>query len=364
MKKLLLTIISLAIFGPLCANEEITKTQEGKTESRFQSAKYAYTLIKEEGRIKLNWSPAKKTSSTQPVASAGSDVKACVGADVVLSSRGSYDPLGQEMSRSWYWLTRPLDSRAVIQGAASEMCHIVPDKPGEYTVGLEITTSDNRRATDSVSISATICDYAPRAAIAGPADICGRLPLAIKLDGSKSHTKEGQIIKYYWLVESAPGGGLNYINNGQEIDYLIELPGAYVFSLVVENSLRYLSDKVYFQVKISDGEPPLITGQGERKEFRTLLMKKDTAELEVRVRFESDCKKEPTEYVYLRRAQNEAEFGPARIIPTDSIKNDPRTGIASFSIYDDYLLSGVGYIYLVAGISEQGKVLTFMELSL
>jgi len=365
IKTAIIAILAFTTGGSwmLHSSDETINTQ-GRIESKFSSQRYDYTLIKQGNQVKLTWRDICEASGTQPVASAGSDVKACVGAAVTLNSRGSYDPLGMTLSRSWYWLTRPLDSLAVISGADAEMCHIVPDKPGEYTVGLEVWTSDNRRATDSVSISATVCDYTPRAAIAGPADICGKLPLTIKLDGSKSHTKEGQIVKYYWQVESAPGGYVKYINNGQEIDYIIELSGNYVFSLVVENSLRYLSDKVYFQVRISDGEPPTITGQGERSSYRTLLIKKDTATINVRIRFESDCKKEPVEYVYLRRAENEAQFGPARLIPADTIKNDPRTGIASLSIYDDYLLGGVAYIYLVAGISEEGKVLTFMELAL
>jgi len=71
------------------------------------------------------------------------------------------------------------------------------NRPGEYTVILSILDEHNFTATDSVTIIVT--NKAPTASIQTiPLNRTLEVGKPLKLDGSKSQDKDGEIISYYW----------------------------------------------------------------------------------------------------------------------------------------------------------------------
>ncbi len=371
MKKAIKAIlIGIAIAGGIafCDGQEISKKQHGnRVESYFKTSKSDYVLIVEQSNIKINWSPSTagaRIAADQPVANAGDDVTACVDSIVTLSSAGSYDPQGLALQRSWYWVSKPAESEAALAGAGNESCSFEADVLGKYTVGLKVWAPDNRSDSDTVAVTVEDCDYAPKAVIRGPGEICMEMPATFKLDGSDSHTKEGSISKYTWAIISAPTSNIQTIDNEHEYLVQVDTPGRYQFSLIVENSLGLESKPVYYSVKVSDGEPPTINGTGKRKTFKSLLMERDIAVLNITIQYRSDCRKSPEKYIYAKRALEEAEFGPATNISNDAIDSNENTRTSRVTIEDNYLKTGHSYIYLIAGLNGNGEVITYQEIQI
>ena len=366
--KALLLGIALSGEMAICDGQEICKKQYGnKVESYFKTLKTEYVLIVEENNIRVNWSPSTagaRIAADQPVAKAGDDITACVDSIVTLSSSGSHDPQGMSLQRSWYWVSKPAKSEAVLAGAGNESCSFEADVLGKYTVGLKVWTPDNRSDSDTVAVTVEDCDYAPKAVIRGPGEICMEMPATFKLDGSDSFTKEGSISKYTWAIISAPTSNIQTVDNEHEYLVQVDMPGRYQFSLVVENSLGLESKPVYYSVKVSDGEPPSINGTGNRKTFKSLLMERDIAILNITIQYRSDCRKSPEKYIYAKKAFGEAEFGPATNISNDAIDSNENSRISRVTIEDNYLKTGHSYIYLIAGLNENGEVITYQEIQI
>lgn len=363
-------LLGIAIAGEMafCDGQEISKKQyNNKVESYFKTGKSEYVLINEQNTIRINWSPSAagvRIAADQPVANAGDDVTACVDSIVTLSSAGSHDPQGMSLQRLWYWVSKPAKSEAVLAGAGNESCDFKADVLGKYTVGLKVWTPDNRSNSDTVAVTVEDCDYAPKAVIRGPGEICMEMPATFKLDGSDSFTKEGSISKFTWAIISAPTSNIQTIDNEHEYLVQVDMPGRYQFSLVVENSLGLESKPVYYSVKVSDGEPPSINGTGERKSFKSLFMERDIAILNITIQYRSDCRKSPEKYIYAKRALEEAEFGPATNISNDAIDSNENSRISRVTIEDNYLKTGHSYMYLIAGLNENGEVITYKEIQI
>jgi hypothetical protein len=370
---LALVIISSATLG---ASQEIdVKKLQNRIENRFNTRDYQYILIRTDEKLIIKWAPApretiveieksRRAAIEMPVADAGDDINACLNADVVLNSAGSFDPMGQGLSRKWSWTTRPPGSDSELNGVNTEKCQFKPDLPGDYVVELVVWTADDRTGTDTVNITVADCDFAPRAVIDGPGQICGPMPATIHLDGSNSFTQQGYIISYNWQIISSPDKSIQEQINGDKIDYIVNTPGRYDFSLTVESSLKMTSEPVYYSIKVSDGEPPEINGKGKRNTVGSLLIKRDFVQISMTIKYLSDCKKDPAKYIFTRRAINETEFGPITEIIKESITVNTTTGISYFAVNDGDLLPTVKYIYLIAGLSAQGDVLTFKEVLL
>jgi hypothetical protein len=343
------------------------KKLNDRIENRFETDQTQYVVIKSGGRFNVRWSPSRAGKAAEiiwPIANAGDDVSACNEAEVTLSSSGSYDPMGMDLSIKWTWVSKPAGSEAVINNSNNKNCYIIPDQLGIYTVGLNVRTGDNREASDIVVITVSDCDYRPKAVIDGPGEVCDKMPITFRLDGSDSHTREGDIVRYNWAVESSPSSLIEMTDNGREIDITVDMPGMYEISLTVENSLGLSSETVYYKVKVSDGDPPQISGAGTRKTISALLLKRDTVKINIYVRYLSDCRKVPAKYIYAMRALGELEYNEPKEISSNNINSNEDTGVSSFEIAEECLIPGTRYYFLIAGVTDQGEVLTFKEMSI
>ncbi len=77
-------------------------------------------------------------ANTPPVAEAGPEQTVSLNATVQLDGSGSTDADGNPLSFSWGFITKPLDSVAVLSDPTNEAPTFVADKPGVFSVGLVV----------------------------------------------------------------------------------------------------------------------------------------------------------------------------------------------------------------------------------
>jgi hypothetical protein len=100
-------------------------------------------------------------TNAPPVADAGPDQNAFVGMPVTLDSRGSSDPDGGALVRTWTFLTQPAGSTAQLSDAGADQPSFVPDRVGLYELELLVTDTFGAGATDRVVVEATVAPNVP-----------------------------------------------------------------------------------------------------------------------------------------------------------------------------------------------------------
>ncbi len=196
---------------------------------------YVFRLIVNDGAAAS--APSTVTIATRnsaPVARAGADLSAAVGARVRLDGSGSTDVDGDALTYAWTLIAQPAGSGAALLEAdpASPLAEFLLDKPGHYLAQLVVSDGYADSLPDTVAISTL--NSAPRAD-AG-ADQTARVGAQVQLDGSASSDPDGDSLAYRWSL-TVPAGSQAALTaiTAAATSFAVDKPGTYLAQLIVND---------------------------------------------------------------------------------------------------------------------------------
>lgn len=223
------------------------------------------------------------TEQTKPQLSEINDQKVLVGESAELEIQDAFDPDGDDILMFWDLEKSPMGSSAQIQNPTSESPTIITDKPGKYSIRLQV--SDNKHIIKSNLFKVHAVEFFDRSnralgcvldriffdgfeglftntapvADVGP-DTTGVIGQTIVLDGSLSSDIDLDTLTYSWSLLTAPNGSTAVIDNDDQIQAGLtpDLVGDYVAQLIVNDGCLD-SDPDSALVTISVNQPPTIT---------------------------------------------------------------------------------------------------------
>jgi hypothetical protein len=172
------------------------------------------------------------TTNSIPVADAGIDQTAPVGATVTLDGSHSIDVDGDPLTFSWS-LTLPAGSLASLSDSSEVKPTFDIDLPGTYIAQLVVNDGTADSAVDTTSISTT---NSPPVADAGP-DQTLLVEDTVFLDGSGSSDVDGDALSFSWSL-TKPAGSTTLLSDPSAVkpSFFVDVPGTYVVQLIVNDS--------------------------------------------------------------------------------------------------------------------------------
>ena len=173
------------------------------------------------------------TLNSPPIARAGADQTAPVGATVTLDGSGSSDVDGNALAFQWSLTSRPAGSTAVLSDPAAVAPAFTIDVPGTYVAQLIVNDGTVNSAPDTVSITTV---NSPPVANAG-LDRTALVGETVALDGSASHDVDGDMLTYFWSFTSRPIGSSAALSDPSAVSpaFTIDRSGVYVVQLIVND---------------------------------------------------------------------------------------------------------------------------------
>jgi hypothetical protein len=200
------------------------------------AGQYVVELVVDDGTVSSAPDTAVlSTANSRPVANAGADQTAAVGATVQLDGSGSGDPDGDTLGYQWSLATRPAGSAAALQGANTVLPSLTIDRAGTYVVQLIVNDGISVSEADTVSISTQ--NSVPVAIIDGPDSV--HFGATVPLTGLRSSDPDGDPLSFNWSLLSTPQGSSAALNEPFAIapQFLADLPGTYVAQLIVGDGI-------------------------------------------------------------------------------------------------------------------------------
>lgn len=184
----------------------------------------------------VNESTANETEqkNTQLVVSFDLQHEYELGGAVALDASKSYDPAGSLIRYQWRLLSTPENSHAQIDAPNDVKTVLKPDVAGEYKVELSVS-SDQGMTVVQHTFLAKQGNLAPIANAGDRQEVVKGS--TITLDGAKSYDPDGSSIAYQWQVVKQPESSSVALSDAAITNPSVtfELPGEYVFSLVVND---------------------------------------------------------------------------------------------------------------------------------
>ena len=173
------------------------------------------------------------TENSRPVAKAGPDQPAVVGATVQLNGSKSSDVDGDGLTWHWTLLSRPADSTATLLNPALVNPTFVVDRAGTYIVQLII----NDGALDSLPDTVSITTENSRPVAKAGLDQTVAVGTTVQLDGSESHDADGDALMYQWSLSAKPAGSTAALSDANAVNpaFRVDLHGNYVAQLLVND---------------------------------------------------------------------------------------------------------------------------------
>ncbi len=214
------------------------------------------------------------TVNSAPVANAGPDKSAAVGANVVLDGSNSFDIDGDPLSYSWLLKQVPNGSTSTITGEYTAKPTITLDKPGEYLAELTVSDGALNSQPDTAKIS-TI--NSPPIADAGP-DQSVPLLSTVYLDGSGSTDVDGDPLQFAWSILSKPTNSSAFLSDMHAVNPSITLDtsGEYLFQLIVNDGVTE-SNPDTVQLVTSNTRPLADSGKDQTAYVGTTVLLDGTA---------------------------------------------------------------------------------------
>jgi len=179
--------------------------------------------------------PETNVTNTAPVSDAGPDQVVASGNVVTLDGSDCFDPDGDNLTFNWTLTSMPTGSTAVLSGDTSAQPAFTADLPGDYVISLVVSDGRASSASDTVSVTANAPNPVPVADAGAVQNVLtGSL---VTLDGSASFDPNGDQITYAWSFISVPAGSAATLSDATSVtpNFMPDLPGAYVVSLVVND---------------------------------------------------------------------------------------------------------------------------------
>jgi hypothetical protein len=171
--------------------------------------------------------------NSAPVASAGADQSASVGAEVTLEGGGSSDPDGDPLTFAWRSLSSPGGITVSLEDGATAQAKFTPTAAGVYA--FELTVSDGELAArDTVLVTVGAANRVP-VVDAGP-DQSITLG-AVATIAATASDPDGDPLTYAWIVASRPQGSTASLSatNVPSVSITPDIAGAYVLELTVSD---------------------------------------------------------------------------------------------------------------------------------
>jgi hypothetical protein len=182
----------------------------------------------------IQWSVTPLSGNHPPVANAGPDQTADVGAIVALNGSGSSDLEGDAITFAWAFLSLPVGSSAALENSTTVNPSFVVDVAGTYVVQLIVHDGTSSSAPDTVIIDTE--NSAP-VANAGP-DQTALVGQTVTLNGSGSSDVDGDPLTFAWSFVQQPPGSAAALSDpaAAHPQFTVDAPGTYRLRLVVNDS--------------------------------------------------------------------------------------------------------------------------------
>jgi hypothetical protein len=196
---------------------------------------YVAQLIVEDGTTNSNPSTVMITTTTKPIANAGSAQTVQVGSvPVTLSGTGS-DPQGLALTFHWT-LQPPLGSKAFLSNPGIPNPTFVPDVPGQYIAQLIVNNGVLNSDPSIVIITAK--DTQPVANAGRPQTIA--VGTTAILDGSGSSDSNQAALIYKWTLLTIPAGSTTVLLSPTTVSptFVADVAGTYVAQVIVNDGIQ------------------------------------------------------------------------------------------------------------------------------
>jgi len=201
------------------------------------------------------------TRNSPPLANAGPDQTASVGATVALNGSASSDVDGNPLTFAWSITASPTGSTAVLLNPTAAMPSFVADRAGQYIVQLIVNDGTVNSAPDTVVIST---GNSPPTANAGP-DQTVAVGRPVSLNGSGSTDVDGNTLTFAWSFVSRPAGSTATLSNPAAVmpTFTADVPGNFVLQLIVnDGTVNSAPDTV--QITTTNTAPTANAGPDQR----------------------------------------------------------------------------------------------------
>ena len=215
-------------------------------------------------------------SNHPPVADAGPDQNAEIGAKVILDGSGSTDKDGDRLSFKWEIIESPEGSAAELDDSISVMPSFFANVAGTYVIELTVqevkkekgkkrhkrkykrkNTREGKSDTDIVNIF--VDGNTPPVANAGE-DQMVEVDGIVKLDGSGSSDVDGDELTFRWRLKSVPPGSGAILDDLEAVmpTFKADKEGEYIAELIVNDGLvDSQADEVVINTKQEENLPPV-----------------------------------------------------------------------------------------------------------
>ncbi|GAB4196182.1 MAG: hypothetical protein Tsb002_29360 [Wenzhouxiangellaceae bacterium] len=195
---------------------------------------------------------AQDQTQAMPVANAGPDQAADVGALVILDGSLSYHPGGEALSYTWSVQSAPV--AVTLSQTDSLRPQLTLAVPGDYQLQLTVSDGNGLSHSDSVLIST---GNVPPVAAAG-LDRVAAVGEQVIVDASASTDANGDRLSYQWQLIEQPAGSLALLSDATALrpQITLDVAGDYVLELVVSDSQGALSEADRLVIS-SQNLPPL-----------------------------------------------------------------------------------------------------------
>ncbi len=175
------------------------------------------------------------TSNSPPVADAGLDQTAPVGATIFVFGGASNDANGDPLTFSWSLASAPTGSAAALSSLADVQTSFVVDVAGEYVVELVVNDGFDNSAPDTAIVTT---ENTPPVADAG-LDQAVEVGDPVALDGTFSFDIDDDPLTYLWSLISIPEGSQAFIADAMAAtaDFVADLEGMYIAQLIVNDGM-------------------------------------------------------------------------------------------------------------------------------
>jgi hypothetical protein len=204
----------------------------------------------------------------KPVAVAGDDAQSEMGVAIIVDGSASYDPEGATLTYLWSFTAVPQGSGLSTVFAEGSVFSFLPDVTGEFELSLVVSDGEQESEADTINftviegtknqlaelgeactshldckslncVNAVCSENLPPFSFAGK-DTYAATGSLVRFFGGESFDPEGSFLSYTWSLISGPEGAEPVILNpySSSSSSYLELPGTYVFSLVVHDGLQ------------------------------------------------------------------------------------------------------------------------------
>src|SRR5271165_4453247 len=201
-------------------------------------------------------------SPLPPTANAGPNQAAKLGTTVILDGSASTNPSGLgTLSYNWAFTSRPGGSGAQLTNPTSVMPSFVLDAPGNYVIGLTVTSTFNSTSSTATVTVSTI--YTPPVANAGFGQTVS-VGSTVVLNGSASTDVNGQPLSYSWTLITRPPGSAAFLKTATSVSptFVADKSGSYLAQLVVNDGQ---SNSIPATVSITTLNSPPVANAGHNQ---------------------------------------------------------------------------------------------------